>query len=80
MAILLGLVLKALAENTHPLNPELNPNVNGNLNPRLNPELDSTLNPELNPNINADLNPRLNPDFMKEEYRLLKKYLGKYLD
>lgn len=76
MAILIEVVLKALAENIHPLNPGLNPNLNPQLDPSLNPDL----NPELNPSLNANLNPNLNPNFMKEEYRLLKKYLGRHFE
>jgi hypothetical protein len=80
MAILIELVLKALAENAHPLNPELNPNLNPQLDPRLNPDLNPNLNDELNPSLNANLNPNLNPNYMKEEYRLLKKYLGRHFE
>ena len=53
---------------------------------QLDPAINLNLNPEFNPEINPAINPRLKPDYnpmtscRKEEYRLLTKYLGRYLD
>ena len=53
---------------------------------QLNPDINLDLNPDFNPEINSEINPRLKPDYnpmsscRDEECRLLKKYLGNYLE
>lgn len=79
LARLVDEVLRIMMENPS-LDAELNPMTNAELNPSTNPKLNPATNPELNPFTNPKLNPHTNPEFIKEEYRLLKKYLGKYLE
>ncbi|MGB8779965.1 MAG: hypothetical protein WCD81_04870 [Candidatus Bathyarchaeia archaeon] len=71
MATLLDEFLKKIKKTSPSLYPALDPDSNLELNPQTNPELD--------PARNRALDPAINPYFMKEEYRLLRKYLDKYL-
>ena len=78
MAKLIEEVLKMLRENPT-TNPKYDPLENPELDIKSNPFLDPNENLELNPKYNLSLNPKHNPNYIQEEYRLLKKYLGKYL-
>jgi hypothetical protein len=72
MATLLDEFLKKIKKTSPQLYPALDPDHNPELNPQT--------NPEINPETNHALDPDENPYFIREEYRILKKYLGKYLN
>ena len=78
MAKLIEKILKMLKES-HKYNPKYDHFENIELDIISNPLFDPNENLELNPNYNLSLNPKYNPNYIIEEYKLLKKYLEKYL-
>lgn len=57
-----------------------NPSRDWRYDPDRNWELYQDRNWEIDPDRNWKIDPDRNPDYIKEQYRLLKKYMGKYLE
>ena len=61
-------------------NWKYDPDRNWEIDPDRNWKIDPNRNWEIDPDRNWKIDPDRNGDYIKEQYKLLKKYLGKYLE